>query len=175
MPHAPRTSHRIPWLSPLLLALATFGFAAIWTLVALYANRQLSGLAVIGALDVAWMLRLSGWPAGRSRVVAAVGGTAAMIAIANWAIIAAQLGGMMGLKPWESITRLGTDHAWTLAQLANGPMDLVWMAAALVAPATSLRMSQLLLSTHSVQSQWRTPGPIPTALSSSSPTWLPHG
>ena len=41
----------------------------------------------------------------------------------------------MGLKPWESITRLGPDHAWTLAQLANGPMDLVWMAAALVAAA----------------------------------------
>lgn len=135
MPHAPRTYHRIPWLSPLLLALATFGFAAIWTLVALYANRQLSGLAVIGALDVAWMLRLSGWPAGRGRVLAAVGGTAAMIAIANWAIIAAQLGGMMGLKPWESITRLGSDHAWTLAQLANGPMDLLWMAAALVTAA----------------------------------------
>lgn len=133
MPPAPQSFPRIPWLSPLLLALAVLGFAAIWSLVALYTNRQVSWLAVIGALDVAWMLRLSGWPARRSRVLASVGGTAAMAIIANWAIIAGQLGGMMGLKPWESITRLGSDHAWTLAQLANGPLDLVWIVVALVA------------------------------------------
>lgn len=126
------SNRSIPWLSPLLLVLATVGFAAIWTLVALYTNRQVSWLAVIGALDVAWMLRLSGWPPGRTRVLAALAGTVAMVTVANWAIIAAQLGGMMGLKPWESITRLGSDHAWTLAQLANGPMDVVWIAVALV-------------------------------------------
>ena len=126
------SNRSIPWLSPLLLVLATVGFAAIWTLVALYTNRQVSWLAVIGALDVAWMLRLSGWPPGRTRVLAALAGTVGMVTVANWAIIAAQLGGMMGLKPWESITRLGSDHAWTLAQLANGPMDVLWIAVALV-------------------------------------------
>lgn len=135
MPSAAASSHRIPWLSPLLLALAALGFAAIWTLVALYTNSQMSWLAVLGALDVAWMLRLSGWPAGRGRSLAAVAATAVMIALANWSIIAGHLGGAMGLKPWESITRLGSDHAWTLAQLANGPLDLLWMAAALVAAA----------------------------------------
>lgn len=135
MPPAAASFHRIPWLSPLLLALAALGFAAIWTLVALYTNSQMSWLAVVGALDVAWMLRLSGWPAGRGRSLAAVAATAVMIALANWSIIAGHLGGAMGLKPWESITRLGSDHAWTLAQLANGPLDLLWMAAALVAAA----------------------------------------
>jgi hypothetical protein len=135
MPPAPQSSPRIPWLSPLLLALAVLGFAAIWSLVALYTDRQVSWLAVVGALDVAWMLRLSGWPARRSRVLAALGGTAAMALLANWAIIAGQLGGMMGLKPWESLTRLGSDHAWTLAQLANGPLDVLWMAAALATAA----------------------------------------
>lgn len=124
-------SPSIPWLSPLLLVLTVVGFAAIWTLVALYTSRQVSWLAVVGALDVAWMLRLSGWPAGRTRMFAAIGATAAIIGFANWAIIAAQLGGMLGLEPWESITRLGGDHAWTLAQLANGPMDLLWIAVAL--------------------------------------------
>ncbi|TWI14034.1 hypothetical protein IP93_00025 [Lysobacter ruishenii] len=134
-PASPSPSRRVPWLSPLLLALATVGFAAIWTLVALYTNRQVSWLAVIGALDMAWMLRLSGWPAGRGRMAAAVAATAAMIVLANWSIIAAHLGGAMGLKPWESITRLGSDHAWTLAQLANGPMDLLWMAVSLATAA----------------------------------------
>lgn len=135
MPPAPTSSPRIPWLSPLLLVLAAGGFAAIWTLVALYTSRQMSWLAVIGALDAAWMLRLSGWPAGRGRVLAAVAATGAMVVLANWSIIATHLGGAMGLKPWESITRLGSDHAWTLAQLANGPMDLLWIAAALLAAA----------------------------------------
>ena len=135
MSPAPASSRRIPWLSPLLLALASLGFAAIWTLVALYTNRQMSWLAVLGALDVAWMLRLSGWPAGRGRSLAAVAATTVMIMLANWSIIAGHLGGAMGFKPWESITRLGSDHAWTLAQLANGPMDLLWIAVSLATAA----------------------------------------
>ena len=139
MPPAPQSSTRIPWLSPLLLVLAVIGFAAIWSLVALQTNRQLSWLAVVGALDVAWMLRLSGWPARRSRMLAATVGTAVMAVVATWAIIAGQLGAMLGLKPWESITRLGSDHAWTLAQLANGPLDLAWIVVALVAAARVAR------------------------------------
>ena len=139
MPPAPVSTSRIPWLSPLLLALATAGFAAVWTLVALFTDRQMSWLAVLGALDAAWMLRLSGWPAGRGRALAAVAATGTMIVLANWSIIASHLGGAMGLKPWESITRLGSDHAWTLAQLANGPLDLLWMGAALIAAAWAAR------------------------------------
>lgn len=135
MSSATPTSPSIPWLSPALLVLAALGFAAIWTLVAVYTNRQVSWLAVIGALDVAWMLRLSGWPRGRSRVLAALAATAAMVVAANWAIIASHLGAALGLEPWESVLRLGSDHAWTLARLANGPLDLLWVGVALVTAA----------------------------------------
>ena len=91
-------------------------------------------MAVLGALDVAWMLRLGYWPRGPGRVVAALVATAVMVALANWGIIASHLGSMLGLTPWESAIRLGSDHAWTLARLANSGGDQAWLLlAALVA------------------------------------------
>ena len=38
----------------------------------------------------------------------------------------------MGLLPWESLGKLGPFYAWTLANLANPPVDLWWLAASLV-------------------------------------------
>lgn len=120
------------WLSWLLPLLGTAGFAALWVIAALYADRQLSWMAVVGALDLAWLLRLGRWPRGRSRVLAAVAGTAAIVGLANWWIIASQLAGALGLSAWAAAVRLGWNHAWTLAQIANGAIDLVWIAVALV-------------------------------------------
>ena len=52
--------------------------------------------------------------------------------LANWGIAAAQMGQVMGLLPWESMIRLGPSLAWTLASLANPPVDQLWLWAALV-------------------------------------------
>ena len=54
----------------------------------------------------------------------------AMAVLANWFIIASQLGFVLGLLPWESAVRLGPEYAWTLTRLANGPMDVVHVLAA---------------------------------------------
>lgn len=123
------------WLSWLLPLVGTAGFAALWVLAALYADRQLSWMAVIGALDLAWLLRLGRWPSGPSRAIAAVAGTAAIVGLANWWIIAGHLAGALGLSAWDAAVRLGWSHAWTLAQIANGALDLVWIALALLVAA----------------------------------------
>lgn len=127
------------WLSWLLPLLGTAGFAALWVIAALYADRQLTWMAVIGALDLAWLLRLGRWPRGRSRVLAALAGTAAIVGLANWWIIASQLAGALGLGAWDAAVRLGWNHAWTLAQIANGPIDLAWIAVALVVAVFAAR------------------------------------
>ena len=127
------------WLSWMLLLLGTAGFAAIWIVLSLFNNAQNSWMAVLGALDVAWMLRLGRYPAGPRRMTLALIATAAIMALANWGIIASQLGLVLGLQPWESAIKLGPNLAWTLFQLANGATDLVLYAIALVVAVIAAR------------------------------------
>ncbi len=135
------TSARIsgPLLSWLLLVLGACGFAAAWITLGFFNGAQNSWMAVIGALDIVWMLRLGGWPRGPGRIAVAVIATLAIVAMANWGIIATQLGSMLGLAPWDSALRLGFSHAWTLAQLANGMADIAWMLLALLVAAVGSR------------------------------------
>ena len=132
-----RTS--ISWVSWPLLVLGVFGFAAAWVTLGIYNGSQNSWMAVLGALDIAWMLRLGGWPRGPARVAAALFATIAIVVLANWGIIAAQLGAMLGLMPWASALKLGFHHAWTLAQLANGAGDVAWLLLALLVAAVTAR------------------------------------
>lgn len=139
MTRQPLSPQRAPWLSWLLLLLGACGFAAVWVLVGLYSDTQSSWMAVLGALDVALMLRLGHWPAGAGRAALGVAATLATVLLANWGITSGQLGAALGLGPWDSALRLGLHHAWTLAQLANGVGDALWLAMALVVAALAAR------------------------------------
>lgn len=130
---------RARWLAPALLVLGSLGCAAAWILLALASDRQCSWMALLAALDAAFLLRLARLPAGTTRVWLAMLGTGTTIAVANWGIIAGQMGRAMGLLPWESATKLGPHHAWTLASLANNPADLAWLAAGLLLAAIVAR------------------------------------
>ena len=130
---------RTTWLSWLLLLLGVGGFAAVWVLVGLYSDAQSSWMAVLGALDVALMLRMGHWPTGPQRATLGVAATLAMMLLANWGITSGQLGDVLGLQPWDSALKLGLHHAWTLAQLANGAGDALWLALALVVAALASR------------------------------------
>ncbi|HEV8694556.1 MAG TPA: hypothetical protein VGQ93_10320 [Lysobacter sp.] len=126
----------LTWPYRLLMLLgACAGFAAIWVVLAWSSNSQCSWMALLGALDVAWILRLTHWPAGPRRAVVGVVASAAIAAMANWWIIAVHLGEVLGFDPLESALRLGMHHAWLLAQLANGPLDLAMIIASLLLAA----------------------------------------
>lgn len=130
---------RSAWLAPVLLLLGSLFFIAIWILLALYTGRPSSWMAVIAALDAAVILRITGVRPGAARAAWAVLATLAMIVVANWGIIVVQMGVTMGLNPWDSALKLGLDHAWTLAGLANHSADLAWMALALVVAVVAAR------------------------------------
>ena len=128
-----------PLLSWLLLIVGACGFSAAWITLGFFNGAQNSWMAVIGAFDVAWMLRLGGWPRGPGRIGVAVVATVLIAALATWGIIAAQIGLMLGLAPWDSALKLGFDHAWTLAQLVNGAWDFAWLLLAVVVAAVASR------------------------------------
>ena len=139
MTRPPVLPQRHSWLSWLLLLLGVGGFAAVWVIVGLYRDAQSSWMAILGALDVAMLVRLGRWQPGPGRAALAVVATAATILVANWGITSGQLGAVLGLLPWDSALRLGMNHAWTLAQLANGVGDALWLGLALVVAALAAR------------------------------------
>ncbi len=135
----PALVRRSRWFAPALLTLGSFGFAAAWVLLAFARDRQSSWMAILAALDAVFLLRMARMPRGWPRATLAVAATAFTIALANWGIAAAQIGRSMGLLPWESLTKLGPFYAWTLANLANPPIDLLWLATSLVLAAVASR------------------------------------
>lgn len=83
-----RTAH---WLWPPLLLLGCVTALIAWILVALALGHQSGWMAVLVALEVAWMLRLGTLPAGPLRVGITLVSTVALIVAANWGIASAQL------------------------------------------------------------------------------------
>lgn len=135
---APANS-RLSLYSWMLLCLGLFGFAAIWILAGLAVDRQLGWMAVLGALDLALMLRLGGWRPGWKRALAGTVGTALIVFIANWGIVAGQLGHPFGLDVPASALKLGPNLFWTVFQLASSGLDLLFMGLALAVAALASR------------------------------------
>jgi len=119
----------------LLLPLVVAGFAALWALAALYSGRQCSFMAVVGAIDVLWVLGFAPRLGAAARATVATISTAVLVLLANWSIIAIHLGGPLGAGPLASMGKLGMHHARTLAGLANDWRDGVWIALALAIAA----------------------------------------
>ena len=129
----PVNTHAKPrWYATPLLALGTFGFAAAWIMVALRYDRQFAWLAPLAAADMVLLLAAARHAPGMARAGWAFLATLATIMLANFGIIAAQVGLGMGLLPWESALKLGPDYAFELARLALRPIDLGWLALGLV-------------------------------------------
>lgn len=139
-PHA-MPAHRSVLSPPVLLVLliGCAGFAAIWVLAAATLGRPCSWLAAVAALDAALLLRMGRARPGWARALAGVLATAVMIAAAQWGVIAAQVGAMFGLQPWESALKLGASLAWAIAGVSLDAVDLAWFGAALVVAAVVSR------------------------------------
>ena len=126
----PARGHHWLWPPMLLIGVATATLA--WVFIALLSGRQTGWMAVLAALEIVFMLRLSRFPAGSGRVAVTLVGTLLVVVAANWGIASAYVGGSMGLAPWESALRMGPFMAWTLFGLANGVAEALWVLVALV-------------------------------------------
>ena len=86
-----------PWFAALLALIGGFGLAAAWVAVAMISWHQSAWMAVLAALDAAFLLRLGGAKPGLMRMALGVVATLLAIALANWGIVAAHMAGMMGM------------------------------------------------------------------------------
>ncbi|MEK0266884.1 hypothetical protein QT383_12505 [Stenotrophomonas rhizophila] len=120
------------WLWPPMLLLGVVTATLAWLFIALLTGRQAGWMAVLVALEIAFMLRLGTLRAGTGRVVLTLLATVLVALAANWGIASAYLGGSMGLTPWESALRMGPYLAWTLSGLANGAVEWLWLGVGLV-------------------------------------------
>lgn len=132
MPPTHRPESRLARLLPPVAWLAgVAGMVAIWLAVAL-ATRGVAGwLALLAAVDLALLLRLSGQVAGRTRARAATAGTALAIAISYWFVAAMMMGLPLGLRPLEAATRIGPVLAGELLRHATSGWDVAWALLAL--------------------------------------------
>jgi hypothetical protein len=135
-PHDVRSS---TWLGVALALIGSAGIAAAWVAVAVLTASQCGWMAVLAALDAAFLLRLGGARPGTSRMASGIVATALAIGLAHWGIVSAHLAGMMGLSLFDTAARLGPSFALTLSSLANTPMDLAWLAIGLVLAAIASR------------------------------------
>ena len=118
------------------------GADAVWVLLAVAGNRPCSWMALLTAVDVALLLRLTGAPPGAARVAVAVLATALAVALAQWLIVATQMGIVLGLQPLDSAWRLGPAVARQLLRLSLDRGDLAWMLASLPLAALLARRSR---------------------------------
>ena len=133
MPPIASRTRTVAWLWPFMLLLGAATALLAWVFVALMRGSQSSWMAVVTALELAFMLRLGTLGGGHLRIALVLGGTLLVSALAWWTIASAWLGSSMGLAAWDSALRMGPHLAWTLLGLANTPMDWVWLLVAALA------------------------------------------
>lgn len=129
----PRTVHLRAWILPsFAVAAGVLGVAALWLAAAISLAAMCGWMALVAALDMAFMLRLAVMAPGRARAWTALAGTVLAIAVSAWLVAAAQIGLVLGLAPWESATRIGSSLVWELLRYGSGPWD--WAFALLALP-----------------------------------------
>ena len=120
------------WLFPVAALIAgVLGADAVWVVLAVATKRPCSWMALLAALDVVLLLRLTGVRPGPARVLGAVLATAVAALLAQWLIVATQLGIVLGLQPLDSALRLGPVLARELLRLSLSGGDIAWMCASL--------------------------------------------
>ncbi|KGQ19538.1 putative transmembrane protein [Lysobacter dokdonensis DS-58] len=127
------------WFGAALALVGSGGVAAAWVAVSMVTASQCGWMAVVAALDAAFLLRLARAPRGLARMAIGVGATILAVALAQWGIVSAHLSGMLGLGFADTMGKLGPSLAWTLTTLANSPADWAWIGAGLVVAAFASR------------------------------------
>ena len=125
--NAPTVSTASRWLALAACAVAVIGVAAVWAGLSLITNGPCGWMAVLAALDAILLLRLANWPPGRSRVAVALGVIGLTVICAGYFIATAQIGRMMGMRPYEALPRMSVDLASLYLRANVGWAEALWL------------------------------------------------
>ncbi len=120
-----------------LLALATAllaaaGMTGIWCAAALLLKSPCGWMALVVAVDVALMMRLSGLPSGTGRAATATAATLLTLATGAFAVAGVRIGHAFGEVPHLAVWRIDLPLALTWWRLNFSAFDA--LAAALALP-----------------------------------------
>ena len=122
----------IAWILPLLAVPAgAVAMVGAWVALGALSGSSASWLALVGALDIAALLRLTHAPPGGARSALAVLGTLAIVASSQWLLAAARVGALVGLEPLDAAGRLGPALGWQVIQLSLDRVDWILLLASL--------------------------------------------
>jgi hypothetical protein len=125
-------SHFSRWLLPIVaLCIGISGITVVWVAVAILSEGTCGWLALLAAMTVAVLLRLTQAPSRLARGIVAAFGCALAIALTLWMIAATHFGFMFGLGPITSALRLGPVLAWEVTRLTLRPLDWLFIALSL--------------------------------------------
>lgn len=125
------------FLPLIALSAGVLGMCAIWVTAAVLSHAPQAWLALLVAIDLLFLLRLSGVRPGLRCALLAVLTTALTCVASYWMIAATQFGTLLGLSPWESATRLGPVLARELTLSQAGPYDAALLGLALLIAAVA--------------------------------------
>lgn len=115
----------------LALLVGIAGITVAWVVAAVLSDQPCSWMALVAAIDMAVLLRLTRAPAGALRTAVAVLATLVAVLLTHWMIAATQMGVLMGMPPITSSLRLGPALAWQLMQLSLGRLDWILIGSSL--------------------------------------------
>ena len=112
---------------------AAAGLAALWGGCSLFFRTPCSIMALVVAVDVAVLMRLSGIPKGKCRYAAILLGTAGSILAGMFTVAAIQTGLPFGVPPHEAIWRITPKFAAFWWQWHLKASDVLFLALSLPA------------------------------------------
>ena len=128
MSSVPSSRHGL-W--PLLLLLGCSVVALAWATLSAHTGSTQGWMALLAAVEAAWMLSLGGLRAGPRRGALALIATLAVTVAASALLSAMLTGQLMALGLFDALLRLGPSLGLAYAQARTGLTDLVWLALAL--------------------------------------------
>ena len=122
----------LAWAVPLLATFTgSIAMVGAWVAIGALNGSSASWFALVAALDVAMLLRLTHAPPGLARSALAVVATLLIVAASQWLLAATRMGALVGMEPLASAGRLGPALGWQVVKLSLDRVDWILLLASL--------------------------------------------
>lgn len=122
---------RLIFLACLVGVFAVAGLAGLWAAASMFLRGPCAFMAVVAAVDVALLLRLSAFPKGKPRAVAGLAIVAVAIPVGLYVAAITSIGRVMGMLPHKAFALTSPEFAALWLRLNLGWMDALWVLAGL--------------------------------------------